>query len=55
VWEFWLEHIIQPLFVTDYQPESDAEQWEFVITVFVFSAIALTVPTLLALKEEDIC
>jgi len=55
VWEFWLEHIIQPLFVTDYQPESVAEQWEFVITVFVFSAIALTVPTLLALKEEDIC
>ena len=55
VWEFWLEHTIQPLFVSDYQRESIAEQWEFVITVFVFIAIALIVPTLLALKEEDIC
>ena len=55
VWEFWLEHIIQPLFVSDYQRESIAEQWEFVITVFVFIAIALLVPNLLARKEEDIC
>ena len=52
VWEFWLEHIIEPFLATQYQPESITEQWEFVITVFVFSAFALVIPTILALKIE---
>lgn len=48
-WEFLLE----PLIVTGYEPESTAEHWEYVKTVFVFCAIALIIPTLLALNLEN--
>ncbi|MFC1837307.1 response regulator [Thermodesulfobacteriota bacterium] len=51
-WEFWLEPAIQQNIFDSFTPESVAERWEYVKTVFIFCAIALLLPALLALKIE---
>ena len=51
-WEFLLEPNVQSFFGTDYQPETPAEQWEYIKTVFVFCLIALIVPSIVAYKIE---
>ena len=51
-WEFLLEPNINSLFYNTHGHESIAEQWEYVKTVFLFCAVTLIIPTLLALKIE---
>jgi len=46
VWEFWLEDLSLALLSQGYIPESLSVRWEYVITVSVFSGIALIVPAL---------
>ena len=43
---------INSLFYNTHGHESIAEKWEYVKTVFLFCAVALIIPTLLALKIE---
>ncbi len=52
VWEFWLESMIQPGMVNGFVPESVAEKWEYIKTVFIFCAIAFLFPAALALRIE---
>ena len=49
-WEFWLEPVVEPIFNKNYRPETVADHWEYVITVLLFSIIALIIPFVLTLK-----
>jgi diguanylate cyclase (GGDEF)-like protein len=46
-WEFWAEDMLGPRFMENYTPESEAERWEYVVSVAMFSAIALLLPALI--------
>ena len=46
-WEFWGEDILAPVFIESYAPESEGERWEYVISIAVFSVIALVLPALI--------
>jgi len=48
IWEFAAE----PYWFESGDIESNAERWEYVITVMVFCFAALVIPTLLAIKTE---
>jgi nitrogen-specific signal transduction histidine kinase/ActR/RegA family two-component response regulator len=51
-WEFWLEPLLASKLYPDFQSETLKENWEYIITVFVFCAIALLFPLFLALKLD---
>ena len=46
-WEYWAEDLLGPWFIEDYSPESDFERLEYVISIAVFSPIALLIPALI--------
>jgi signal transduction histidine kinase/ActR/RegA family two-component response regulator len=52
-WEFWLEPPVQSFFKMGYIPETFTEHWAFVRTISFFSAIALIIPALMAMKVEE--
>ena len=51
-WEFWAEDQLMPLFVENYAPESSYEEWEYVVSIAVFSTIALLVPAFVGGSAE---
>ena len=46
-WEFWAEDQLVPLFNEHHAPESNYERWEYVVSIAVFSAIALLLPAII--------
>jgi len=44
IWEFWLETSVQSFLNKDFEPETLAERWEYVITITFFVFLALIYP-----------
>ena len=53
VWEYALEDLVFPLFAREFEEESVAERWEYIITATAFSAIALALPGLLLYRTDN--
>ncbi|MCH9011753.1 MAG: HAMP domain-containing histidine kinase [Proteobacteria bacterium] len=47
-WEFWLEPALEP---GEFESESNADRWDFIVTSAAFAAIALIVPSLISLRN----
>ena len=46
-WEFWAEDHLMPMFNEHYARESNYDRWEYVVSIAVFSAIALLLPAII--------